>query len=269
MTLPKARFVTVYHDENAHNFSLSPVTAEVLAQWSAKTGSWGVLIREHNPYLLLGPKDRRLPFLDEAIHWVHTQGYPVYMRIGGGSAVLLDRTCLSFAVSRPCRDLTTWQRNFQEMAQPVIDGLKTLGVDARFGRAAGSYCEGPFDLISHDGRKIAGIAQAIRGGSALVSGMILIQQDPLATTSFIQEFYRRAGSEQVLNAEAVTALKFDPRFRKVGIEEVSHALASGFKQHFRLHPEPFSQMEWDQCRTLEPARLVGITSVEQIAGSIP
>lgn len=270
ITLPRARFVTLTHAQNAQDLFLSPVAAEVLARWSAETGSWGVLIREHNPYLLLGPKDRRLPFLHDTVKWVQSQGYPVYMRVGGGSAVLLDQRCLSFAVSRPCRDLTVWQRNFQEMGQPVIDGLKTLGLDARFGRAAGSYCEGPFDLVTPEGQKIAGIAQAIRGGSALVSGMILVQQDPLATTELIQEFYRRAGSQQILQKDAVTALNRYPHLSDITIEDVHKALSAGFNQHFQLYWDPFSPQEWALGRELEPKRRVGTNfAEEQIASTAP
>lgn len=269
MTLPKARFVTLTAAQNRESLFLSPVAAEVLARSSARTRSWGVLIREHNPYLLLGPKDRRLPFLDDAVQWAQTQGYPVYMRIGGGSAVLLDPSCLSFAVSRPCRDLTQWERNFREMGQPVIDGLRTLGVNAAFGRAAGSYCEGPFDLVTQDGRKIAGIAQAIRGGTALVSGMILVQQDPITTTGFIQEFFRRAGSPQVLKADVVTALNRYPRLRNVTTEDVRDALTVGFSRHFDLDPNPFSAGEWAEARDLEPMRRISARTVQRIAEGAP
>ncbi|SMC02282.1 Lipoate-protein ligase A [Sulfobacillus thermosulfidooxidans DSM 9293] len=264
--LPDARFITITAANNPETFHLSPVLAEVLGRWSARTESWGILIREHNPYLLLGPKDRRLPFLDEALNWAQNQGYPVYMRVGGGSAVLLDRTCISFAVSRPCRDLTVWEQNFRDMTAPIIDGLRMLGIATQFGRAEGSYCEGPYDLVTRDGKKIAGIAQAIRGGSALVSGMILVQQDPVRTTEFIQEFYHRAGSQQILRADVVTALSHHPGFSQVTIQDVHDALIAGFEQHYHLISEPFSPEEWQEARELNTLRCLRGDPISEPSG---
>ncbi|AUW93313.1 MAG: lipoate--protein ligase family protein [Sulfobacillus thermotolerans] len=258
-----ARFIDIRPTLDPILFQRSPVLAEVMGQYSARTQRWGVMIREHNPYLLLGPKDRRLPHLDEAIRWATEQGYPVFMRVGGGSVVLLDRQCLSFAVSMPCRDLTVWEQNFRIMAQPVIDALTQFGVACRFGRAEGSYCEGPYDLVTLDGQKISGIAQAIRGGSALVSGMILVKQDPVRTTALIQEFYRRAGSSQVLRDSVVTAIDRLPGFEKVSIDDVHDALIKGFSQTFDLAWQPFTPEEWDTAANLVTGRLVAdITNKE-------
>jgi lipoate-protein ligase A len=201
-----------------------------------------VVIRHQKPYVLLGPKDRRLPHLDDAVAWLNSQGYPVFMRIGGGSAVLLDQECLSFAVSEPCRDFTVWESNFKRMAQGVIDGLRSLGIPAEFGRAVGSYCEGPYDLVAGQ-KKIAGIAQAIRGGFALVSGMLLIRQDPQSTTRLLQEFYVRAGSDLQLNPDAVTALMHLPGMQAVTTDEVEESLKYGFSQHYQLVDDPLSDDE--------------------------
>lgn len=240
--LADARFVHLSHDAPPDLLRLSPVLAETVARWSSDQESTAVVIRHQRPYILLGPKDRRLPQLDEAVAWLNEQGYPVFMRIGGGSAVMLDPECLSFAISRPCRDFTVWEANFKSMAQGVIDGLRGLGIDAGFGRAVGSYCEGPYDLVA-DGRKIAGIAQAIRGGFALVSGMLLIRQDPVSTTALLQEFYRRAGSGLELDPHAVTALDRLPGMDKLTTEMVESALAQGFSQHYHLVPEPLTPDE--------------------------
>ncbi|NMP23237.1 lipoate--protein ligase family protein [Sulfobacillus harzensis] len=240
--LSEARYVHLSADAPVDELALSPVLAETVARWSADREAAAVVIRHQRPYILLGPKDRRLPHLPDAVQWLKDQGYPVFMRIGGGSAVLLDEECLSFAVSEPCRDFTVWESNFRRLAAGVIDGLRTLGIDAGFGRAVGSYCEGPYDLVA-SGQKIAGIAQAIRGGFALVSGMLLIRQDPYATTQLLQEFYRRAGSDLVLDPLAVTALNRLPQMQQLSTTAVEQALEAGFSLHYRLRPEPLSEAE--------------------------
>jgi lipoate-protein ligase A len=237
-----ARFVQLSHTAPASQLRLSPVLAETVARWSADRQSSAVVVRHQKPYVLLGPKDRRLPYLTDAVRWLNQQGYPVFVRIGGGSAVVLDEQCLSFAVSQPCRDFTIWETNFRQLAQGVIDGLTKLGISSGFGRAVGSYCEGPYDLVA-DGRKIAGIAQAIRGGFALVSGMLLIRQDPVATTALLQEFYQRAGSDLVLDPNAVTALTRLPGMSALTTESVEEALHDGFAQHFRLQHQPLTSEE--------------------------
>ncbi len=237
-----ARFVHVSRQAPSEILRLSPVLAETVARWSADRQSAAVVIRHQRPYILLGPKDRRLPHLNSAVRWLNDQGYPVFMRIGGGSAVLLDEQCLSFAVSQPCHDFTVWEANFRSMSQGVIDGLRGLGINCDFGRAVGSYCEGPYDLVS-DGRKIAGIAQAIRGGFALVSGMLLIRQDPLATTRLLQQFYSRAGSDLILDPNAVTALTRLPQMSELTVEQVEEGLYRGFAQHFTLHSQELSPEE--------------------------
>jgi len=166
-------------------------------------------LRTNRPYVLLGPQDMRLPHPERGVAWLETQGLPAYVRVGGGSAVLLDDGCLSFFAAIRCRDIGRVDRNFHELTRPVRSALSALGAPVGFGRAPGSYCEGPQDLVTKGGRKLLGVAQAMRRGYALVSGMLLLTQDPSTTTALLQEFYRRAGSDRVLRAEAVTSLEIE------------------------------------------------------------
>lgn len=219
--------------------SLSPALAETVARGVVASATPAILLRTQAPYVLLGPKDRRLPTLERAVHWLRTQELPAVFRLGGGSAVLLDGGCLSFAVVRPSRDLTAWQGNFIQMTEGVLRGLRRLGLAVEFGEAPGSYCPGAYDLLL-EGKKIAGIAQAIRGGYAMVSGMILVNQDPMATTTLLQEFYARAGDGRRLSPDAVTRL--DAAI-DVTIDQVFDALVSGFGELHNLHPLALSPDE--------------------------
>lgn len=251
-TYPPYRWLTLTQELDADRLWLSPVMAEAVAL-TAAAGRPSILVREQPRYVLLGPKDRRLPRITEAARELEREGIPVFMRIGGGSAVLLDHHCVSFAVARPCRDLTTLERNFREMAEGVILGLQALGLPAGFGAAAGSYCEGPYDLVV-EGRKIAGVAQAIRRGFSLVSGMILVDQDPVSTTATIQRLYDMAGSTTRLRADAVTSLQALVH-RPVSHQELFSCLEEGFRQAFgSLVPDPISEAEWDEAAALYPSR---------------
>lgn len=245
------------------SLKLSPVLPEVVSRTAAQRNQWVVFVRRQTPYVLLGPKDQRLPNLKPAVSWLRSLGYPVFVRIGGGSAVLLDETCLSFGVARPCHDLTTWETNFRELSQGTIGGLSLLGIDVQFGRAVGSYCEGAFDLV-HGTQKIAGIAQAIRAGFALVSGMLLVRQDPHKTTEVLQEFYERAGSPLRLNPDAVTALNRLPHQSHLTVDQAHDALVAGHQALYSLEHEPLTQEEWSLAQQLYWERQLGAQDNEEV-----
>ena len=248
---PPYRLIALGPTDPADLLRLSPVLGEAVAQTVVQSGIPALVLRRQAPYMLLGPQDRRLPKLAEGIRWLADQGLGAFFRPGGGSAVLLDGGCLSFAVIRPCRDLTQWQQNFRDLTAGVLRGLAMLGVDAHFGLADGAYCPGPFDLITGAGQKIAGVAQAIRAGSATVSGMLLVHQDPEHATALVQDFYRRAGRTVEYRADAVTRLD---AIAPVDIDRVQEAVIAGFGQIFQLKASTLSRAEERLARDLYTLR---------------
>lgn len=219
----------------------SPVIAETLAVSAAEGHGAVLLLRRQRPYVLLGPQDRRLPDLKKGLAFWQKEGIPVFDRVTGGSAVFLDSTCLSFGVAEPCRDIASLQRNYSQMGEGILTALRSLGLDASFGAARGSYCEGPYDVVT-GGQKIAGVAQAIRGGYALLSGMILVRQDPIATTQRLNQFYRASGKDADLKGEAVTnlCLALD---RDVTVDEVEEAVIQTWKQMYPTEQIPVQKHE--------------------------
>jgi len=263
---PAARWVTVGADASPEARALSPVLTETVALSAALRQEPAVIVRRHDPYLLLGPQDRRLAGLDRIAEWALRQGIPAFVRIGGGTLVIQDEGTIAFGVARPCRDLTTLELNFRELGEGVIRALSRLGIEARFGRAPGSYCEGPWDLVVN-GVKIAGVAQAIRGGFALVSGMILVSQDPILTTRRIEALYRLAGRPVSLDAGAVTNLE---RLlgRRVSLDEVEAALREGFGSLYTLRPSSLDEAEWRAAARLYDARRLTSAGID-VAGIAP
>lgn len=252
---PRYRLLRLPADAPDERMALSPTLAEATAISVASGESPPtVLFRHQRPYVLLGPDDRRLPRLAEGLAFWRRLGLPVYERISGGSAVLLDGHCLSFAVARPCRDLTMLHRNYREMAGGIVRGLQRLGLPAAFGAARGSYCEGPYDIVV-EGVKVAGVAQAIRRGFALISGMVLVDQDPVATTELLNAFYRASGVDKNLQAAAVTNVA---RLlgRPVSAAEVEAALRAGFEEQAELEEQPIGDHEWARARELQAQRRV-------------
>lgn len=241
------RFIDACRDETL--IGLSPALAETLAEAAAGTGEPQFCLRRQRSYVLLGPQDMRLPDLSGGIRFIDERGIPVYRRVGGGAAVLLDEDCLSFAAAIPCRDIGRLDANFAELTAPVRRALSAMGIPARFGRAEGSYCEGPQDLVSADGRKIAGVSQALRQGYALVSGMLLVRQDPLSTTALLQGFYEAAGSTRRLRWDAVTSLS-RRLGREVTIDEVAAVVREALAMEGAWHDGRLSEREQERARTL-------------------
>ncbi len=251
--LPSARLIHLGAGAPEPALHLSPVVTETAAISAAERGALTVVVRRHQPYVLLGPSDRRLPGLARIREWADARGLPAFIRIGGGSLVWQDTGTISFGVARPSRDLTTVERNFRELGEGVLRAFRHLGLEtAAYGRAVGSYCEGPWDIVV-DGVKIAGVAQAIRGGFALVSGMILVNQDPVETTRLIEDLYELAGSPRHLRASAVTNLErlLD---RPVALAEVEQALFSGFGSLYQLIPADLDETEWVRAARLYQER---------------
>ena len=121
------RWIPITRQNHPDRLHLSPVVAEAIAI-TAAGGEPAVLVREQHRYLLLGPQDRRLPRIAEAARAAEADGWPAFLRIGGGSAVLLDEGTLSFGAARPCRDLTTLVRNFRELAAGAVAALHRVGL---------------------------------------------------------------------------------------------------------------------------------------------
>lgn len=179
---------------------LSPTMAEAMVASRAAPAACEhrptlALVRRQRPYALLGPRDLRLPRPKAGVEFLVRRGLPVYRRLGGGSLVVLDEDCLSFALAWPCRNPAHAGQSARALAPPVLAALSALGVQARMGAAVGSYCAGPSDLVvgAGDGRKVAGMALALRGGWALVSGMLLVRQNPAYVTGLIAGFEAAAG----------------------------------------------------------------------------
>ncbi|HEX6989004.1 MAG TPA: lipoate--protein ligase family protein [Bacillota bacterium] len=243
-------------DRDPEMLAASPVLAETIGEAVARGDvPPTLLLRWQRPHVLLGPSDRRLPRLSQGVRWLEAQGLPVFMRISGGTAVLLDDTCLSFAVAVPCRDLTRLRSNYESLLAGVLDALTGLGLKVQFGEAPGSYCPGPYDLVLDDGRKIAGVAQAMRRGFAEVGGMLLVDQDPAQAVRVLEGFYRRAGDARRFAADSVTSLAA-VLGRPVTRSEAAAVVIEAYRARVRLEAGRWTEGERARARELLAERRV-------------
>ena len=101
-------------------------------------------------------------FMEINVKFVNTNRIPVIRRISGGGTVFHDYGNLNFSFIKNSE--SGKQVDFIKYTQPVIDFLKSMGVEARF--------EGKNDL-KVDGLKISGNAEHVHGNRVLHHGTLL------------------------------------------------------------------------------------------------
>jgi len=151
----------------------------------------------HKQTVVLGIQDSRLPFLENGISYLQSQGYKVIVRNSGGLAVVLDEGILNITLvfSEKERRIAINQ-GYDTMVEFVRHMFKDYQVEIEAKEIVGSYCPGSYDL-SIEGKKFAGISQRrVRNGVA-VQIYLCINESGSKRAAMIKEFYRQAKGEQV------------------------------------------------------------------------
>jgi len=160
-------------------------------------------------------------------------GVDVIRRITGGGAVFHDYDGeITYSLVAPesdpkmPRDILA---SYQVICGAIVEGLKTLGVDAEFK---------PVNDITAGGKKISGNAQTRRHGVVLQHGTVLVDSD-IRTMFQVLRVSDAKISDKMIQAveERVTNMR---RYlgREVAFKEVRDALVAGFEKVFKVTLEP-------------------------------
>jgi lipoate-protein ligase A len=151
------------------------LTAEMLTAVS-ESGVPAVRVWTPHRQVAFGRRDSHADDYEGAKTAAETQGYPAIERSVGGRAVAYTgETTLAFATAVPVDDMRQGlDRRYDDATKTVLQALRELGVVARRGEPEASFCPGAHSVQS-DG-KVAGIAQRVTRGSALVSGCLLVDE---------------------------------------------------------------------------------------------
>lgn len=249
-----SRLIRLHHLLTPEQAPLAPVLPEAVAEVTVSRGIPAVLFDRPQPVVLVGPRDRQLPELQSAAAFLAELGYQVLWRREGGTAVVLDPGCLVYAIIRPGRDWARWREHFARFTAGIRQGLARLGASTEFGCARGAWCDGPYDLVVH-GKKLVGVAQAIRQGYILVGGVIAVQQDLEAVRQLLEAFYRKAGAPRSFSPDAVTTLGelLGPAATPESLEAT---LVEALSAYEPLDPDRLSPEEWRRAQALYRERLI-------------
>lgn len=119
----------------------------------------------HDPYIILGLHDARLPYLSYGLKFLEDSGYDYILRNSGGLGVVLDDGVLNISLILPKAAAPQIDEGYDLMLAMVRSAFPQTHVEAY--EIVNSYCPGSYDL-SIAGRKFAGISQRrIRQGIAV------------------------------------------------------------------------------------------------------
>jgi lipoate-protein ligase A len=120
-----------------------------------------------------GRRDARAPGYAAARDIATEHGFPPRERRTGGRAVAYTGSTVAFALATPIEDVRSGlDERYDGAAMAVQRALWRLGVPAQQGEPAEAFCAGNHSLSWRG--KIAGLAQRVQRGVALVGGIVIV-----------------------------------------------------------------------------------------------
>jgi lipoate-protein ligase A len=139
------------------------------------------------PTVAFGRLDRLRPGYTAAKDAARGHGFAVLEREPGGHAAAYHRGSLVIEWEGEGGIDGITQR-FERAAATIAGALIGLGVDARIGPVDGEWCPGDFSVNLAGRRKLAGLAQRVRGQRYLV-GASLVVEDPEPVRAVLVDVY--------------------------------------------------------------------------------
>ncbi|XVL96854.1 octanoyl-[GcvH]:protein N-octanoyltransferase [Bacillus subtilis] len=146
----------------------------------------------HHDTIVLGIQDTRLPFLQDGISLLESEGYRVIVRNSGGLAVVLDDGVLNISlIFEDEKKGIDIDKGYEAMVELMRRMLRPYNAKIEAYEIEGSYCPGSYDL-SINGKKFAGISQRrVRGGVA-VQIYLCADKSGSEKADLIRRFYQAA-----------------------------------------------------------------------------
>lgn len=142
----------------------------------------------HPDTIVLGIIDGRLPYLEDGVRYLRTQGYRAIIRNSGGLAVALNDGVLNMSLVIPGVEHISIYEAYEAMVRFVQYMLRDITNDIQAYEVVGSYCPGDYDL-SIGGRKFAGISQRRIKNSAAIQIYMDVEGSSQERAKLVKQFY--------------------------------------------------------------------------------
>jgi lipoate-protein ligase A len=142
-----------------------------------ETGERALRVWTPHRQVAFGRRDAREDGYERAREACERAGFPTIERRVGGRAVVYTGSTVAFARAEAVADIRSGLDDRYEAATTDLQvALDRLGVHSRRGEPPDSFCPGTHSLRApgENGGKVAGIAQRVGRGTALVAGVVIV-----------------------------------------------------------------------------------------------
>jgi octanoyl-[GcvH]:protein N-octanoyltransferase len=165
--------------------------------------------------LVVSPRLARLPGFAVAAEYSARDGWPVAVRLSGGTTVVHRPGILNVSRVHIAEGGINAEQGYRSLCAGIITALNRIGVAADIGTVAGSHCDGRHNIRWND-RKLAGTSAAIRqrnGRTACIAhANIAVTGDIAEDIAAIEAFERRLGLEPVYDPGAHVTVEAAQRY---------------------------------------------------------
>ena len=151
-------------------------TGPALLRSVAAEGSGGWLrVYRPAPAVAFSRRDGLHPGFGQAVRASEAHGFAPVLRSPGGRAVAYHEGALCLELVVADRDASSGAtQRFVELADVLVEALRSLGVDARVGAVPDEYCPGRHSVNGAGRVKLAGTAQRVVRGGWFLGAVLLV-----------------------------------------------------------------------------------------------
>lgn len=142
----------------------------------------------HHDAVVLGIQDHRLPYIEQGMETLKSNGYDPIVRNSGGLAVVLDAGVLNISIIINEDKPLSINSAFEMMVALIRQLFPEIATKIEAYEIVGSYCPGSYDL-SIDGQKFAGISQRRMKNGIAVQIYLCVEGCGSERAELIKRFY--------------------------------------------------------------------------------
>jgi octanoyl-[GcvH]:protein N-octanoyltransferase len=204
------------------------------------------------PIVAFGPRDRVAPRFAEAVAAARALGFGAVERLAGGRAAVFHDGTLAFSWAIPDpKGREGIRSRFQAVAEIMVEGIRSLGVDARIGEVPGEYCPGEHSINARGRTKLLGVGQRIIDGAAHVGGVIVV-----TGTTRVREVLLPVYEALGLDWDPSTVGSLADEVPGLGWEDAASAVEQAFGERFDLREARVDDETRSLARDLIPRHAV-------------